>query len=197
MTVDGGGTLQTYCIDIHNPTQSRTQVPGDALERHVAGRQQRDAGKIRWILQNSYPQVNDLAALAARPDAGRADREDRGGRHPGRDLALLGPGATSTPSTRRPRSSPTTWRRSAQNLAEPKASLTLDPPAVSGQSGERLGPVTVHTNADSVDGRPRRPTRPPAASRSSTRTARPSPPRPTAASCSSTCPRAPPTARPR
>ena len=40
--------------------------------------------------------------------------------------------------------------KSARNVAEPEASLTLDPPAVSGHPGERLGPVTVHTNADSV-----------------------------------------------
>ena len=35
-------------------------------------------------------------------------------------------------------------------MTEPEASLTLDPPAVSGHAGEKLGPVTVHTNADSV-----------------------------------------------
>ncbi len=40
--------------------------------------------------------------------------------------------------------------KNARNLPEPRASLTLDPPAVSGRPGERLGPVTVHTNAGSV-----------------------------------------------
>lgn len=38
----------------------------------------------------------------------------------------------------------------ARDVAEPQASLRLDPPAVSGHPGERLGPVTVHTTADSV-----------------------------------------------
>ncbi|MEU8353849.1 LAETG motif-containing sortase-dependent surface protein, partial [Streptomyces sp. NPDC048845] len=33
---------------------------------------------------------------------------------------------------------------------EPKASLSLDPPAVSGKPGDRLGPIKVNTNADSV-----------------------------------------------
>lgn len=37
--------------------------------------------------------------------------------------------------------------KSARDLVEPAASLTLDPPAVSGHPGELLGPVTVHTNA--------------------------------------------------
>lgn len=41
-------------------------------------------------------------------------------------------------------------QKNAHDLAEPEASLTLDPPAVSGRIGERLGPVTVHTDADSV-----------------------------------------------
>src|SRR4051812_45463832 len=37
MTVDGGGTLQTYCIDIHNPTQRQAQyqeVPWSASSLH-------------------------------------------------------------------------------------------------------------------------------------------------------------------
>ena len=60
MSVDGGGTLQTYCVDIHNPTQRdaryhETSWGGTSLSAN------KDAGRIRWILQNSYPQVNDLA----------------------------------------------------------------------------------------------------------------------------------------
>jgi TQXA domain-containing protein len=38
-------------------------------------------------------------------------------------------------------------QKHARDEAEPEASLTLDPPAVAGHPGERLGPVTVHTNA--------------------------------------------------
>ena len=149
MTVDGGGTLQTYCIDIHNPTQDGAKYLETPWDQTSLGANQ-DAGKIRWILQHSYPQVNDLAALAEQGRCRPAHRADRRGRHPGRHLALLGQGRGRRPRTRRPRSSPTGWRRTRENVAEPKASLALDPAAVSGKAGERLGPVTVRTDAGQV-----------------------------------------------
>jgi TQXA domain-containing protein/LPXTG-motif cell wall-anchored protein len=148
MSVDNGGTLQTYCIDIHNPTQQQAkyqEVPWSASSLHNNG----DAGKIRWILQNSYPQVNDLAALASKAGAGSLTEKTAAA---GTQVAIwrfsdhvkvdaVDPAAEKLADF---------LEKSAQNVAEPKASLTLDPPAVSGKSGNRLGPVTVHTNADSV-----------------------------------------------
>lgn len=50
--------------------------------------------------------------------------------------------------------------KSATVTAEPKASLALDPVAVSGRSGERVGPVTVHTNSRPGHGDPMRRTSP-------------------------------------
>jgi TQXA domain-containing protein len=40
--------------------------------------------------------------------------------------------------------------KNARDVAEPQASLALDPSAVSGHPGKLIGPVTVHTDADSV-----------------------------------------------
>ncbi|QHC21031.1 Cys-Gln thioester bond-forming surface protein [Streptomyces sp. GS7] len=148
MSVDNGGTLQTYCIDIHNPTQQQAryqEVPWSASSLHDNA----DAGKIRWILQNSYPQVNDLAALAAKSGAGNLTEKTAAA---GTQVAIwrfsdhakvdaVDPAAEKLAAY---------LEKSAQNVGEPKASLTLDPPAVSGKSGGKLGPVTVHTNADSV-----------------------------------------------
>jgi TQXA domain-containing protein/LPXTG-motif cell wall-anchored protein len=148
MSVDGGGMLQTYCIDIHNPTQrdakyQETPWSGTSLNGNA------DAGKIRWILQNSYPQVNDLAALAEKAGAGSLTEQDAAAGtqvaiwrySDGADVDAVDPQAEKLADY---------LQKSARNLAEPKASLTLDPPAVSGHAGEKLGPVTVHTNADSV-----------------------------------------------
>lgn len=148
MSVEGGGTLQTYCVDIHNPTQpyakyQETPWSGTSLNGN------KDAGKIRWILQNSYPQVNDLAALAAKAGASGLTEEDAAAGtqvaiwrySDGADVDAVDPQAEKLADY---------LEKSARNLAEPAASLTLDPPAVSGRAGERLGPVTVHTNADSV-----------------------------------------------
>ncbi|MEU6080768.1 Cys-Gln thioester bond-forming surface protein [Streptomyces sp. NPDC047108] len=148
MTVDGGGTLQTYCIDIHNPTQSKAQYqekPWSATSLHDNA----DAGKIRWILQNSYPQVNDLSKLAAAADSGTLTEKTAAA---GTQVAIwrfsdeahvdaVDPAAEKLADY---------LEKKAQDLDEPKASLTLDPPAVSGKSGDRLGPITVHTDAANV-----------------------------------------------
>ncbi|MGW3290612.1 Cys-Gln thioester bond-forming surface protein [Streptomyces sp. NPDC001002] len=149
MSVDGGGTLQTYCVDIHNPTQRdakyhETAWSGTSLAAN------KDAGKIRWILQNSYPQVNDLAALAARAgvQGGLTEQDAAAGTQvaiwrysDGADVDAVDPQAERLADY---------LHKSAADLTEPKSSLTLDPPAVSGHPGELLGPVTVHTNAAGV-----------------------------------------------
>ncbi len=71
MSVEGGGMLQTYCVDLHNPTQRDAKYHETPWSGTSLGAN-KDAGRIRWILQNSYPQVNDLAALARQ--GGRARR---------------------------------------------------------------------------------------------------------------------------
>ncbi|MFC7305462.1 Cys-Gln thioester bond-forming surface protein [Streptomyces monticola] len=148
MAVDDGGMLQTYCIDIHNPTQKDAkyqETPWSATSLNSNAQ----AGKIRWILQNSYPQVNDLAALAKKAGArGLTEQAAAAGTQvaiwrysDGADVQALDPQAEKLADY---------LQKSARDLPEPKASLSLDPPAVSGKAGERLGPVTVRTNAESV-----------------------------------------------
>nr|WP_306320534.1 MULTISPECIES: Cys-Gln thioester bond-forming surface protein [unclassified Streptomyces] len=151
MSVEDGGTLQTYCVDIHNPTQPdakyrETSWSGTSLHDNA------DAGRIRWILQNSYPQVNDLAALARKAHAGSLTEQQAAAgtqvaiwrysnKHDKVDVDAVSPAAEKLADY---------LQRGARDLAEPQASLTLSPQAVSGLPGERLGPVTVHTNADGV-----------------------------------------------
>ncbi|MGW4518212.1 Cys-Gln thioester bond-forming surface protein [Streptomyces sp. NPDC004393] len=148
MSVDNGGTLQTYCIDIHNPAQKdaryhETSWSGTSLNGN------RNAGKIRWILGNSYPQVNDLAALAAEAGAKGLTEQDAAA---GTQVAIwrYSDGAHVDAVDPQAEKLADYLEKHARNLPEPAASLTLDPPAVSGRPGEPLGPVTVHTNADSV-----------------------------------------------
>nr|WP_079177599.1 Cys-Gln thioester bond-forming surface protein [Streptomyces mangrovisoli] len=148
MSVEGGGTLQTYCVDIHNPTQRDAQYhetswSGTSLASN------KDAGKIRWILQNSYPQVNDLAALAAKAGAGGLTEQDAAA---GTQVAIwrYSDGADVDAVNPRAEKLADYLEKAARGLAEPSASLTLDPPAVSGRPGTRIGPVTVHTDAGSV-----------------------------------------------
>lgn len=148
MSVDNGGMLQTYCVDLYNPTQKdakyqETPWSGTSLSGNP------DAGRIRWILQNSYPQVNDLAALAREAGTSGLTEQDAAA---GTQVAIwrYSDGADVDAVSPRAEKLADYLHKSARNLAEPKASLTLDPPAVSGHAGEKLGPVTVRTNADSV-----------------------------------------------
>ncbi|MES5821014.1 Cys-Gln thioester bond-forming surface protein [Streptomyces sp. RG80] len=149
MSVDGGGTLQTYCVDLHNPTQQdaryhETAWSGTSLAAN------KDAGKIRWILQNSYPQVNDLAALAAKAGVqGGLTEQDAAA---GTQVAIWRYSDAAAVDAVDPQAERLAdyLYKSAGDLAEPRASLTLDPAAVSGRPGGLLGPVTVRTNADSV-----------------------------------------------
>lgn len=89
MTVDGGGKLKTYCIDIHNPTQDQAKYLETPWNQTSLGSN-----------KNSRQDPLDPGALlpaGRRPRGARqggrhrtAHREDRGGGHPGRHLALLG-----------------------------------------------------------------------------------------------------------
>ncbi len=146
MSVEGGGTLHTYCVDIETPTQKDAkyaETPWSGTSLHV----NKDAGRIRWILQNSYPQVNDLAALAKKAGIkGGLTAQDAAA---GTQVAIWRYSDHADVEAVEPRAERLAdyLEKNARDLEEPAASLTLDPPAVSGHPGERLGPVTVHTNA--------------------------------------------------
>ncbi|MET8448349.1 Cys-Gln thioester bond-forming surface protein [Streptomyces sp. NPDC005209] len=148
MSVEGGGMLQTYCVDLHNPTQRDAKYQETPWESTSLGAN-KNAGRIRWILQNSYPQVNDLATLAERAGAhGLTEQDAAAGTQvaiwrysDGADVDAVDPQAEKLADY---------LEKSARGMAEPPASLTLDPPAVSGRPGAPLGPVTVHTNARAV-----------------------------------------------
>ncbi|AZM62249.1 MULTISPECIES: Cys-Gln thioester bond-forming surface protein [unclassified Streptomyces] len=149
MSVEGGGTLQTYCVDINTPTQKDAKYHETAWSGTSLGTN-KDAGRIRWILQHSYPQVNDLAALAKKAGIrGQLTEQDAAAgtqvaiwRHSDDvDVDAVDPQAEQLADY---------LQKNARNQAEPKASLTLDPPTVSGRPGARIGPVTVRTDARSV-----------------------------------------------
>jgi TQXA domain-containing protein len=148
MTVDNGGTLQTYCIDLHNPTQKDARYQETPWSGTSLGSNP-DAGKINWILQHSYPQVNDLTALAKRAGVGGLTEQDAAA---GTQVAIWRYSDNADVDAVSPAAEKLAdyLRKSARNMAEPKSSLNLEPAAVSGPAGEKLGPVTVHTNASQV-----------------------------------------------
>ncbi|MFF9348428.1 LAETG motif-containing sortase-dependent surface protein [Streptomyces sp. NPDC014734] len=148
MTVDGGGKLKTYCIDIHNPTQDQAKYLETPWGQTSLGGN-KNAGKIRWILEHSYPQIDDLAALAKQADSGPLTEKTAAA---GTQVAIWRySDDANVEATDKAAEKLADWlEKNAANQDEPKASLALDPAAVSGKSGERLGPITVHTNAGQV-----------------------------------------------
>ncbi|MGW2837943.1 Cys-Gln thioester bond-forming surface protein [Streptomyces sp. NPDC001493] len=145
MTVDGGGKLKTYCIDIHNPTQPAAEYEEKAWGESSLGKNE-NAGRILWILQHSYPQVDDLASLAK---AAGADSLTEGTAAAGTQVAIwrFSDNADVTAVNKDAEKLADYLQGAAQNSAEPQASLTVSPAVVSGQAGGLLGPVTVHTDA--------------------------------------------------
>ncbi|MFI5754634.1 LAETG motif-containing sortase-dependent surface protein [Streptomyces sp. NPDC051569] len=148
MTVDGGGKLKTYCIDIHNPTQAQAKYLETPWDQTSLGAN-RNAGKIRWILEHSYPQIDDLAALAKSAGTGPLTEKTAAA---GTQVAIwrYSDGADVDASDAQAEKLAEWLEKGARNVAEPKASLTLEPGAVSGKAGDKLGPVTVRTDADNV-----------------------------------------------
>lgn len=158
MAVDGGGRLQTYGLDVDNPTQQDARY-GETDWGRTSLHDNPDGGKILWILRHSYPQVNDLQALARSARSGKLTpqtaaagtqvaiwrfTDGRGGGHgTGGDVRVhaADPAAEKLADH---------LQRSARRTAEPKASLSLEPATLPRGSGSRLGPFTVRTGAPGV-----------------------------------------------
>jgi TQXA domain-containing protein len=149
MSVEGGGTLQTYCVDLYTPTQRDAKYHETPWSGTSLGTNDH-AGRVRWILQNSYPQVNDLASLAKEAGiTGALTEQDAAA---GTQVAIWRHSDDADVDAVDPQAEQLAdyLQKAARDVAEPQASLTLDAPAVSGHPGELLGPVTVHTNASAV-----------------------------------------------
>ncbi|MFE4663887.1 Cys-Gln thioester bond-forming surface protein [Streptomyces sp. NPDC056716] len=149
MSVEGGGTLQTYCVDLLTPTQKDAKYYETPWSGTSLGANE-NAGKIRWILQNSYPKVNDLTELAREAGIGSGFTEQDAAA--GTQVAIwrYSDGAEVEAVDPQAERLADYLEDKAGSTAEPSASLTLEPPAVSGSPGTLLGPVTVRTGADSV-----------------------------------------------
>ncbi|WP_328762791.1 MULTISPECIES: thioester domain-containing protein [unclassified Streptomyces] len=148
MRVDGGGTLQTYGVGVAGNAQPQARYTESGWSGSLlAGNG--EAGRIRWVLEHSYPQLNDLAGLAKAAGAGALTAQSAAA---GTQVAIwrLADGAQVEAADPAAEKLAGYLQRSAGKLPEPPASLGLDPGNVSGPVGTRLGPVTVRTGAQSV-----------------------------------------------
>ncbi|MEU6484753.1 thioester domain-containing protein [Streptomyces sp. NPDC046887] len=148
MAVDGGGTLKTYCVDLHNPTQDKARYLETSWGQSSLA-VNRDAGRIRWILQHSYPRVDDLAGLARRAKSGPLSPQTAAA---GTQVAIWRHSDDARVEAADPAAEKLAdWlEKEARNLPEPGPSLSLSPEAASGPAGSRVGPFTVRTSAERV-----------------------------------------------
>ncbi|WP_169314011.1 thioester domain-containing protein [Streptomyces piniterrae] len=142
-----GEPLEVYCVDFHHPTHTGVRYSEtDWKKTTLSGN--RDAGKIAWILNHSYPGTTihriasttgirgltaDAAAAATQAAIWHfSDKVDARPRNP--SAARL-----------------TDWLEShATKLAEPRPSLRLSPSHSAGKPGEKIGPITLTTSAAEV-----------------------------------------------
>ncbi|MFJ9539750.1 Cys-Gln thioester bond-forming surface protein [Streptomyces sp. NPDC101225] len=145
------GALETYCIDIHNPTSKGTKYTESDWDHSVLSDKKERLGKIRWILQHAYPVVQP-AELASKAGVKRLD-EDTAAAATQAAIWHFSDGVNAHPKNGAA-DKVTKWlegQAEQQGSAEePLPSLQLTPNSVSGTSGDKVGPVTVNTSADKV-----------------------------------------------
>ncbi|WP_405980638.1 TQXA domain-containing protein [Streptomyces sp. NBC_00158] len=153
MRVDGGGMLQTYGVGVAGYAQPQARYTESGWGGSPLTGNTDAGGRIRWVLEHSYPQHNDLAGLAKAAGAGALTAESAAA---GTQVAIwrLADGAQVEAADPAAERLADYLQREAGRLPEPPASLGLDPGQASGPLtgavGTRLGPVTVRTGAQSV-----------------------------------------------
>ena len=144
----GGQSVSVYCIDLYHDTQNGVQyTETDWNKSTLSGNP--NAGKIQWILNNSYP---DLTVSQLETETGISGLNANSAAA-GTQAAIwhYSDNVTATPANGTAEEL-TTWLEShATTAAEPTPSLQLSPASVAGKSGEKIGPVTVTTSANSVN----------------------------------------------
>ncbi|MEX0173984.1 Cys-Gln thioester bond-forming surface protein [Streptomyces sp. LMG1-1-1.1] len=144
MKVDNGGKLQTYCIDFRTGAREGKQykeVGWDESSLH----NNPDAGKILWILENSYPNVS-IAGLAEKTKV-EGLTEETAAAATQAAIWHFSDKVDATPKDAHGKELTEYLLEKATKVEEPKASLSLSPASVAGKAGDRLGPIKVGTNA--------------------------------------------------
>ena len=150
------GTIQTYCIDIDHGVALDDSVQyqeADWKASSLGGAAKADAAaKIRWILENSYPKVTDLTALAKTVGADKLSKADAAA---GTQAAIwhYSDGKTKATPNDANAAKLTQYLVSDKNkgiAAEPKPSLAITPGTVAGKTGGKLGPFTLNSSAGEV-----------------------------------------------
>ncbi|MBO0839732.1 MAG: thioester domain-containing protein [Sciscionella sp.] len=162
LKLNNGNDLHTYCVELTTSQDPKhpnmTEVPWNAYP-NASSAFNKNRDKINWVLHNSYPDVQDLAALSAKTHRPLTAQE-----------AIAGTQAAiwhySDGATLQRNAVPSGGGKSADVYAlyryltgkdnvgipdEPPAALSISPESQTGKSGDKIGPFIVSTTAKSID----------------------------------------------
>ncbi|GAB3489604.1 thioester domain-containing protein [Nocardiopsis coralliicola] len=151
LTLEDGTVLKTYCIDYETNIRKGAAYQEDAWANYPGKGSTEDAGKVHWILQNSFPKV-DVATLA---EATKIEGLTQEQAIAGTQAAIwhfsngveLDKGKDGNVDALY---DSLVENAQDQEVEEPQASLTITPGSAEGTAGETIGEFTVATSADSV-----------------------------------------------
>ncbi|WP_225799915.1 LAETG motif-containing sortase-dependent surface protein [Streptomyces sp. NK15101] len=146
MEVEGGGSLFTYCIDLRTGAKrdfNYKEVGWDESSLHNNA----NAGKILWILEHAYPKLS-AETLGGNVGVDLSKQEAAAGTQAA--IWTLSDDVVATPKDEDAEKLKKYLLEKAVELDEPTASLSLSPATVAGKAGEKLGPITVTTNAETA-----------------------------------------------
>lgn len=152
LSVDGGGSVITYCIDLNTSTSSGVHYSeADWTEGYVP-----NLGLVTWVLRHGYPTVSTDELRAAinvtrEPDLASLSANDAAA---GTQAAVWHFTDSSNLAGSNPEGLVAVYDylvANASSVSEPAPSLTIDPATLTGVIGERIGPFTVTTSAASVE----------------------------------------------
>ncbi|MGW3072934.1 MULTISPECIES: Cys-Gln thioester bond-forming surface protein [unclassified Kitasatospora] len=151
LKTDAGEKLRTYCIDFDNPVYLDSGAryhEADWASSSLNGNA--NAPKIRWILDNSYPQAG-LASLATAIQVDSLSEADAAA---GTQAAIwkFSDNKNAVPRNEKAKKLRDYLVGDANKgvAAEPKPSLTISPDSASGKSGGKLGPFLLNSSANEV-----------------------------------------------
>ncbi|MFJ9697515.1 Cys-Gln thioester bond-forming surface protein [Kitasatospora sp. NPDC101183] len=146
-----GELLQTYCIDFDNPVYLDSKAKYHEADWSASSlNSNANAPKIRWILENSYPQASIGALRTAIGDNELSEKDAAAGTQAA--IWKFSDNKDATPRNEHAKKlrDYLTGEKNKGVAAEPKPSLTLTPDSVSGKSGSKLGPFVLNTSATEV-----------------------------------------------
>ncbi|MCX4746355.1 thioester domain-containing protein [Kitasatospora sp. NBC_01287] len=147
-----GTEFDTYCIDLHNETQTGAKYQ-ESDWSGISLATNPDAGKINWILQNSYPQVSDLTALS-KDIKGAPLTADEAAAGTQAAIWTYSDHVKAVPVDSTAAALATYLIANATDVKQPTQSvtptLTLTAPGAAGAPGAPLGPITIATTGAAV-----------------------------------------------